>query len=59
MSPIQFTKIALLSFLLVALAGCAKVGSERWCERLAEKPKTDWTVNEASGYAKHCIFKSR
>ena len=43
--------------LLVSGAGCAKVGSERWCKNLAEKPKGDWTVNEAADYTKHCIFK--
>lgn len=33
---------------LVLLAGCApEVGSKKWCEQLAEKPKGDWTANEA------------
>lgn len=41
----------------LSLVGCAKVGSERWCESLAEKPKGDWSMNEASDYAKHCILK--
>jgi uncharacterized lipoprotein YajG len=40
------------------LAGCApEVGSKKWCEQLAEKPKGDWTANEAKDYAKHCIFR--
>lgn len=39
------------------LAGCApEVGSEKWCSQLKEKPKGDWSANEASDYAKHCIF---
>ncbi|KJS07704.1 MAG: lipoprotein [Gammaproteobacteria bacterium BRH_c0] len=42
---------------LAALSGCApEVGSERWCEAMKEKPSGDWTVNEASDFARHCIF---
>ena len=41
------------------LSGCApEIGSEEWCEDMAEKPKGDWTVNEAKAFAEHCIFKS-
>lgn len=44
---------------LVLLAGCApEVGSKKWCEQLAEKPKGDWTANEAKDYAKHCLLRS-
>jgi hypothetical protein len=40
------------------LSACSpKVGSEKWCEKLKEKPKGEWTVNEAKDYAKHCVFK--
>lgn len=50
-------KRALLSILLLGLvAGCAPVGSERWCENMKEKPKGDWTANEAADFTKHCIF---
>lgn len=42
--------------LLACIAGCAPVGSERWCENMKEKPKGDWTANEAGDFAKHCIF---
>jgi hypothetical protein len=50
-------KILLLSFLVTLLIGCkAEVGSEKWCEDLKEKPKGEWTANEAMDYTKHCIF---
>lgn len=40
-------------------AGCSpKVGSEAWCKAMDKKPKGEWTANEASDYAKHCIFRS-
>ena len=43
---------------LLAIAGCApEVDSEQWCEQLKEKPKGDWTGNEARNYTKHCLFK--
>jgi Protein of unknown function (DUF3012) len=46
--------------LLAALAvGCApEVGSSRWCEALAQRPKTDWSLGEAADYAKHCLLET-
>jgi hypothetical protein len=45
--------------LLVLLSGCApEVGSKAWCAGLDEKAKGDWSANEATDYAKHCLFKS-
>jgi hypothetical protein len=44
--------------LLASLAACApEVGSAKWCANMKEKPKGDWTANEAADYAKHCLFK--
>ena len=44
--------------MLLLLPACApEVGSDRWCASLKEKPKGDWSANEAANYAKHCIFK--
>ena len=49
--------VALASALL--LAGCeAKVGSERWCKNLSEKPKSEWSLGEAKDYAAHCLIES-
>ncbi len=40
------------------ITACApEVGSKDWCEQLKEKPKGDWTANEAKDYTKHCLFK--
>lgn len=53
----EMKRLLLLSFLVTQLIACkAEVGSERWCEDLKEKPKGEWTANEAVDYAKHCIF---
>ena len=44
--------------LALSLGGCApEVGSDKWCANLKEKPKGDWSLNEATDYAKHCIIK--
>lgn len=53
-------KVVLVMFAVspLLLVGCApEVGSEAWCNNMKEKPKGDWTSNEAGGFAKHCIFK--
>lgn len=39
------------------LSACApEVGSERWCEMMREKPRGDWSANEALDYARSCII---
>jgi len=49
-------KISLIIALAMALMACTEVGSEAWCEDMKEKPKGDWTANEAGDFGKHCIF---
>lgn len=45
--------------LSLGLSACSpEVGSDKWCQNLEDKPKGDWTANQAADYAKHCIFKS-
>lgn len=42
----------------VLLNSCApKVGSLEWCKKMEEKPKGDWSLNEAKDYTKSCVFK--
>ncbi|MDH5668844.1 MAG: DUF3012 domain-containing protein [Nitrospira sp.] len=51
-------RIALIACIAFSLSACApEVGSERWCKNLKEKPKGDWSMNEAGNFTKHCIFK--
>jgi hypothetical protein len=55
--PLKY--IAGLAFLssLTLLTACApEVGSIEWCEAMEERPKGDWTANEVTDYAKHCII---
>ena len=48
--------MTLLVLLGLATACEPEVGSEAWCDDLKEKPKGDWTANEAADFAKHCLF---
>lgn len=50
-----------LTLLLLAslCAGCApEVGTEKWCEKIKDKPNGEWTANEAKAFAKHCVFEN-
>ena len=39
------------------LAACApEVGSPKWCEAMREKPRGDWTANEALEFARSCVL---
>ena len=54
-------KLSALAFsllLITGLSGCSpEVGSEAWCEQMKEKPKGDWSSNEAADFAQHCLLK--
>jgi Protein of unknown function (DUF3012) len=51
--------IAAILLLTISMVACApEVGSDEWCEDMAETPKGDWSTNEATEFAKSCIFKS-
>jgi len=53
----SWPKVSLAVLAVVALlAGCAPVGSARWCANMKAKPKGDWTANEAIDFAKHCVL---
>jgi hypothetical protein len=44
---------------LLLLGACApEVGSERWCNVMRDKPRGDWTANEAIEFARHCLFET-
>ncbi len=59
-SKILINRSVLVMFVAVFVMACeAKIGSERWCENMSEKPKGDWTFNETADYAKHCILPKK
>ena len=53
----KYLQLFAVSLCLIFLSACAaEIGSEKWCEQMKEKAKGDWTANEMTDYAKHCIF---
>ncbi|MEJ2760360.1 MAG: DUF3012 domain-containing protein [Gammaproteobacteria bacterium] len=45
--------------LSLSLSACSpEVGSKEWCKKMEAKPKGEWTGNEATAYAKNCIFRN-
>ncbi|NIO08499.1 MAG: DUF3012 domain-containing protein [Deltaproteobacteria bacterium] len=49
--------ILVLILALGPIMACSpKVGSKEWCEEMKKKPKGDWTANEATDFAKHCVM---
>ncbi len=49
--------IAFAALFSAGLAACSpEVGSKEWCDALQKKDAGDWTANEATDYAKHCVF---
>lgn len=50
----------LLASTSLLLSACEpEVGSEAWCDQMDEKPKADWSLNDAGSYAKHCVFRKK
>ncbi|WP_114766846.1 DUF3012 domain-containing protein [Vibrio rhodolitus] len=49
-------KLYIILGLSLFVIACTEVGSEEWCEDMKQKAKGDWTANEATDFAKHCIF---
>lgn len=46
----------LLAAVVVATAtGCSEPGSARWCEQKKEQPKSEWSLQDAGTFAKHCL----
>ena len=56
----KFLRSGILAFALVAVASLSafssEVGFKEWYADLKEKPKGDWSANEAADFAKHCIL---
>ena len=52
-------RIVAVSAVAALVTACApEVGSDEWCQDMVDKPKGDWTANEAAEFAKNCIFES-
>jgi len=47
---------------LIALASCCfvacapEVGTEKWCNKMEDTPKGDWSANDAKAFAQYCLL---
>ena len=55
-NPVWLRYLATIGLLCVVTACSPEVGSDEWCVMMKEKPKGDWTANEAGDYAQHCLL---
>jgi len=53
-------KVMLLASLLLLqtlLSACsAEPGSKAWCENMKDKSQSEWTMQEAGIFTKHCVL---
>jgi len=50
-------RLAVLAGLAAILGACSPdIGSEAWCQDMKQKAKGDWTANEATAFAKYCLW---
>ena len=49
--------LGLVAAFTLGVAACSpEVGSPDWCTQMKEKPKGDWSSNEAAEFAKNCLM---
>jgi hypothetical protein len=48
--------LALSAVFFITACG-APIGSEKWCEKQKEKPKSDWTMEETGDFTKYCVMQ--
>ena len=47
----------MLVLLAPLLMSCSpEPGSEAWCHRMKDTPKSDWSIHDAATYAQYCIL---
>ncbi|MCL9780161.1 DUF3012 domain-containing protein [Vibrio sp. S4M6] len=52
-------KLLFVILATLALSACTdSVGSVNWCNQLKEKPKSEWTTDNAVNFAKYCVFQN-
>ena len=53
-----FRAMMVSCFSMFMLIACApEIGSAEWCAELKKNPQGDWTIDDVTNYAKHCLLK--
>lgn len=48
--------LSILLFSVLSVTGCGpSEGSPEWCEKMKNKPQSEWTVNETQIFADKCL----
>jgi hypothetical protein len=51
-------KVAVVAVACLTLTACApEPGSARWCEAKQAQSKSEWSLDDAAMYAKHCLLE--
>jgi hypothetical protein len=56
-SRVSLAHVLLAPLALFAVACSPEVGSDAWCEKMKETHKADWNTNDATEFARSCVFK--
>lgn len=40
----------------LVLTACEKIGSDAWCDKMGDKPKDSWTIEETKQYGQYCVL---
>ena len=48
---------SVMPLVLFSVACSPEVGSDEWCEKMKETPRSDWSATDATEFAKNCVFK--
>jgi len=47
----------ILIVFIVLLSACnSEPGSQKWCAKMKETPKSEWTASDAGTYTKNCLI---
>jgi len=49
--------IIIIGAIFVLSACSAEPGSEKWCAKMKETPKSEWTASDAGTYTKNCLIE--
>ena len=49
-------QLIIIGFIFLLSACAPEPGSERWCAKMKETPKSDWSAADAGTYTKNCLI---
>lgn len=57
LKPKKLLSLGIIVVFAFAVTACApKVGTPEWCADMKDKPKGDWSTNDAFEFTKNCLI---